>query len=133
MGTSVGAVYRNTLLSRVLSLDVHENLRVEKNRCPHPLEMGFEWSLGEPKGQVADYRYALSDGRSVHASDMGSWWAVHWDKVHPTLGRWWDHLVEDAPVWALAVFVMLIVGVVLLLVALARVLAKAGGSEGASA
>ena len=99
-------------MSRVLALDAHVDFRVGKEDIPHPLMMDFERSIGEPHGQIADFRFPLEDGRCIHARDMGKWWTVHWDRVHPTPEKWWDHLTQDAPMWALLV---LVIGVLLIL------------------
>jgi hypothetical protein len=89
----------NALLDQVLSFPAHAELSIPKGAIPHPLALGFEQSLGEPHGQVADYRAALPDGRGVHVRDMVGEWTVHWDRVFPSFERWVDHLREDSPGW----------------------------------
>ena len=87
------------LLDKVLERPAHEEVHLPKGAVPHPLSVGFDRSVGELRGQVADYRAELPDGRGLHIRDMVSHWAAHWDHVFPTLERWVDHLKEDSPGW----------------------------------
>ena len=82
----------------VLKLDPHKSLLVSKREVKHPLECGFVRSLGEPRGQLADYRLVLEDGRSIHVREYYGYYEVHWDKRDPTVDPI-GHLVEDAPHW----------------------------------
>lgn len=105
----------NAYLDEVLTLEAHEELLVPKNLIPHPFELGFEISFGEPKGQVADYRAELPDGRGLHVRDLVSRWSIHWDHVFPSLKRWVDHLREDSPVWFGLFILGLVIGAAVLL------------------
>jgi hypothetical protein len=118
----------NALLDQVLSFPAYAELTIPKGAIPHPLALGFEQSLGEPHGQVADYRAALPDGRGVHVRDMIGEWAVHWDKVFPSFERCVDHLREDSPGWySVLQFGLVIAGIVLLVLLIMFV---AGGARG---
>jgi len=63
---------------------------------PHPQVVGMTLSIGLPEGQVADYRYAFSDGSGVHVKDFGGHYQVHLDEVHPGVDPI-EHLRRDAP------------------------------------
>lgn len=63
--------------------------------------MGYYESSGEPKGQVADYRRALSDGRGIHIRVYSDHLTAHWDRKDPSTNPI-GHLLQDAPGWAIA-------------------------------
>jgi len=92
------------IVSNVLRLPFHQDLKVEKSAICHPAKEGFVKSLGEFQGQIADYRKRLSDGRSIHVREYSTHYLIHWDKVDPSnpIG----HLIEDAPHW---IFISVIV------------------------
>jgi hypothetical protein len=119
---------RSYLVSRALSLSAHESFDVDKSEVPHPLAMGFERSLGIPEGQLADYRFGLADGKGVHVREFGSFFRVHWDRVHPTLERWWDHLREDTPELALILVIGMVVALLLAFFWLVNSMAKRSGN-----
>jgi hypothetical protein len=108
----------NVLLDQVLALPAHAELSIPKGAIPHPFALGFEQSLGEPHGQVADFRAALPDGRGLHIRDMITSWAVHWDRVFPSLERWVDHLREDSPGWFGAFILSLVLAAAALVILL---------------
>ncbi len=71
------------LSSYVLGLPPHHGIIALKDRCLHPLQVGFRRSFGLPNGQVADYRLGLMDGRSIHALEYCGYYLVHWDVRDP--------------------------------------------------
>jgi hypothetical protein len=105
----------NPLLDRVLMLPAHAEITIQKGSIPHPTSLGFEQSLGEPHGQVADFRAALPDGRGVHIRDMVTRWTVHWDKVFPSQDRWVEHLRVDSPGWFMALIAGLLAAAIALI------------------
>jgi len=86
------------VIKRVLSLKPHKDLYIEKRRVTHPLYAGFRHSIGEPKGQIADYRLRLINGRSIHVREYKDHYRVHWDIVDPSVNPLL-HLKYDAPHW----------------------------------
>lgn len=79
------------------------NITIYKNdpvygRVPRISQSGvFRRSIGEPKGQIADWRFTMPwDSRSVHAVEYIDRYEIHVDKYdpakHPIM-----HLVNDAP------------------------------------
>ena len=85
------------IISSILRLPFHRDMKVKKSVICHPTEDGFIKSVGDFQGQIADYRKRLSDGRSIHVREYPAYFLVHWDKVDPSdlIG----HLIEDAPHW----------------------------------
>ncbi len=71
-------------------------LRVPRSSVLHPLDAGFQYSIGLPRGQSADFRLTLPDCRGLHVQDFGTHYEAHVDVVDPAcdLG---EHLFEDAP------------------------------------
>lgn len=65
---------------------------------PHPSEAGAARSLGLPRGQLRDWRFAPNpDASGVHVHEMhGGVFAAHLDRVHPDAGLV-AHLRADAP------------------------------------
>lgn len=88
------------IVARVLKERHHADLRIDKDAVPHPLDAGFVRHTGDPRGQHADYRRPLPDGRGVHVKEYRDSFAIHWDKVDP-LESWFGHIVADAPHWFL--------------------------------
>ena len=84
------------IINDILILPPHEEIIFSKDDIPHPLNMGFREDLGEPLGQIADYRLALRDGRSIHARDYGFEIGFHWDKIDPIFDGF-EHLRKDSP------------------------------------
>jgi len=80
-------------------LGVGVEVELGKDLLPHPSSMeGFQLSLGLPRGQVADYRMGLEDGRCLHVVEYQDHYAVHLDSTDPSrdpLG----HLLRDSPPW----------------------------------
>src|SRR5579872_4684141 len=88
------------IINKVLSLPCHQDLMVNAVFVSHPIHSGFVESIGEPQGQIADYRKCLPSSQSIHVRSFDTFYKVHWDKKDPhsdPLG----HLLEDAPHWAI--------------------------------
>jgi len=86
----------SNLIYRVLKLPVHQDIAVSKSAILSPLEEGFIESIGDFKGQVADFRRPMPDGRSIHVREFKKHFLVHWDFRDPSLDPL-GHLVQDAP------------------------------------
>jgi hypothetical protein len=84
------------VLNLVLTQPPHCDLVVPKDSYPHPLQAGFVQHFGDPKGQIADYRVSLSDGRGIHISEFSDSYVVHWDIVDPLINPL-GHIAQDAP------------------------------------
>ncbi len=87
-----------SIIRKVLTLKPHEDMLIPKASVKHPLAIGFKRSIGEPKGQSADYRLRLIDGRSIHVREYKDCYKVHWDIVDPSVNPI-RHLKYDAPHW----------------------------------
>ena len=97
------------VVNRVLANPVHVGLFLEKSSLPHPMSAGFVNSIGELKGQLADWRMPLADGRGIHVVEFQSYYDAHWDFKDPTVDPV-GHLLNDAAHW------LLLVGIVVALV-----------------
>ncbi len=93
------------------TLPPHEEMRISKFGYTQPLQAGFRTDVGEPKGQVADYRLQLSDGSGIHIVEFQDSYTVHWDKVDPSTNVV-EHINQDAPQWG-PVLGLVAVGVIL--------------------
>ena len=102
------------LLYRIIQITLikpaHEEWRISKNLMPHPLRIGFYPSLGDPYGQIADYRVPLTDRRSIHSREYKSNYGFHWDRRDPSLDPL-GHLIEDAPHWLIILGIGVVVGI----------------------
>ena len=107
----------------VLSLPCHSDLNVDCSIVPHPTSAGFLGSIGEPQGQIADYRKPTADLKSIHVRVFGSFYAVHWDKRDPHIDPI-GHLVEDAPFWGI-IAAICVVAIAYSLYRLARIVWRA--------
>jgi hypothetical protein len=58
-------------------------------------DLGYRRSWGTPKGQRADYRKPLEDGRGLHVRAYQGHMTVHWDRTAPSVNLV-GHLVDDA-------------------------------------
>lgn len=81
---------------RVLKFPVHKDIIVSKSTVANPIEEGFTRSVGDFKGQIADFRRPMPDGRSIHVREFAEHFLVHWDWRDPSLDPI-GHLVQDAP------------------------------------
>ena len=94
----------------ILRLPAHVDVTLPKHTIAHPKHAGFTEGIGEPQGQIGDYRRKFSGDRSLHVREFDDHFKVHWDKKDPDsdpLG----HLVEDAPYWLfLGSLVALVIG-----------------------
>jgi len=100
----------DNLIHHILRLPVHQDIAVSKSAILSPLEEGFRVSIGEFKGQMADFRRPMPDGRSIHVKEFKKHFLAHWDFRDPSLDPL-GHLVQDAPhilgLLSLAAFVVL--------------------------
>lgn len=96
---------------RVLRLPAHEDLVVTKSAIANPIEEGFARSIGDPQGQIADFRKPLPDGRCIHVREFAKHLLVHWDNRDPSLDPI-GHLVQDVPhiIILLSLFAIGVVG-----------------------
>ena len=97
---------------RVLQLPCHKDMRIKKSEICHPKYDGFQLNIGEPQGQLADYRKLLEDGRGLHIREYIDHYRIHWDKIHPI--NLIGHLIEDAPHWILICLLAAIIGIPIL-------------------
>ena len=98
MGGKKNMTSLQLIKKNVLSLPPHKPIYYLKDEMPHPLILGFQNDNGEPDGQLADYRFVLEDGKSIHVKEYEEHYSVHWDWVDPRKD-WIEHLRRDAPVW----------------------------------
>jgi len=89
--------WRQIILS-VLEHPPHHDLRIPKHITPRPEQCGFLQSIGEPQGQLMDFRYPLPDGRGIHAREYRDCYKVHWD-IRDFGYDPLEHLIKDAPHW----------------------------------
>lgn len=98
------------IIQITLKRPVHEEWRINKKLIPHPLTMGFYSSIGDPYGQIAGYRVALTDRRGIHSREYDFAYGFHWDNKDPSLSLA-GHLIEDAPHWLIVLVLGTAVGV----------------------
>lgn len=96
----------DSIIQGVLQKKAHENTILSKNGLSHPLNSGFRKAIGEPKGQLADYRLKLPDGKSVHVGDYSDMYSVHWDNIDPIVNAL-EHLRQDSPLYYLGVLTLM--------------------------
>lgn len=88
-----------SVIQAIARLGLGVEVELDKQWLLHPSKVeGFKLSLGMPRGQVADYRMRLSDGRCLHVVELRDRYLVHLDSVDPSdnpLG----HLLSDTPPW----------------------------------
>lgn len=89
-----------TAIDQILVQPPYKELHFSKNSINHPKHSGFQISIGDLQGQVADYRLALKDGRGIHVREFRNYFTIHWDKKDPTVDPI-GHLIEDATHWLL--------------------------------
>jgi len=89
------------VVSKVLALKPHEPIAIPKGQLPPPSQAGFKLSVGGPRGQLADYRLKLKDGRSIHVVEFKDRYEVHWDLADPE-EKPLSHLAVDSPKWLIA-------------------------------
>ena len=90
----------NEVISSALA---HGNVDVPKvsvdgETVPEPMETGlFYRSIGEQKGQIADYRLSLKNSESgIHVVEFRDHYSVHVDRFDPARHPV-KHLVHDSP------------------------------------
>lgn len=80
----------------VLSLPPHRDLTVIKSDWKLPEDA--RKTLGEPRGQKADWEITLKDGRRIHVVEFDKYYKIHWDLVSPCVNPL-GHLRKDARHW----------------------------------
>ncbi len=105
-----------SVVTRLSRLPFYRDVILDKTEIPHPSQSGFKKSIGEIKGQVADWRLTLRDGSCLHVVEFPQHYSIHRDQVNPDndpLG----HIVKDAPHWILigVLALLAIVGIASLL------------------
>lgn len=89
----------SSIAEEVLRKSEHEEVIVDKQLVPHPTQTTFfKRSLGIPRGQIADYRMKLKDGRSLHIVEFKDHYRIHWD-IHDPEENPLGHLLTDSPKW----------------------------------
>lgn len=90
----------NEVISSALTLGSVEVPKVSGNGelVPDPMETGlFYRSIGEQKGQIADYRLSLKHSESgIHVVEFRDHYSVHVDRFDPARYPF-RHLVHDSP------------------------------------
>jgi hypothetical protein len=86
-----------SIIKRVLNMPPHKPIIVPIDEVPDPEKEGAVRTIGEYKGQEADYEFTL-DERRVHIRKYKDHYEVHWDKVSPLVNAI-EHLRQDAPHW----------------------------------
>lgn len=87
------------IIEKVLDLDPHENMIVNKMSVPDPETAGFTEEVGDPTGQQADYRTVSPyDQRGIHVKEYENAYYIHWDKYAPSEDRI-AHIIEDTKYW----------------------------------
>jgi len=86
---------------KVLQKNCHEDIKIQKFHLIHPKKAGFYESIGEPQGQIADYRKPLKDGGCIHAREFEDHYSIHRDYFDPVKNLI-GHMVFDAPHWLVA-------------------------------
>lgn len=96
----------NDIISQVLSC---QNMTISKElpdggMMPHPSESRlFRRSVGERKGQMADWRASISGSdRGVHVVEFKHFYSIHVDQYDP-YKKPIEHLVHDSPKTGVAV------------------------------
>jgi len=97
------------IIKMVLKGKPHVDIIVAKDIIINPKFEGFIESIGEPQGQIKDYRKEV-DNKSIHVREFEGYYTVHWDEVDPHKDPF-GHLVKDSPHWlAIMLIGCLIVG-----------------------
>lgn len=86
---------RQMIIERVFANDPHVDIEFSIDEIPPPSHLGFRRATGEPRGQVADYRFTVGD-HSVHARVYPRVYSIHWDLVDPIVNAI-EHLRRDSP------------------------------------
>ena len=112
-----------TVLNRVRSMPPRESIVMPATLLPHPRDVGFIRTLGAPQGQWADWALSQKDGTRIHTVEImdadGGYYNVHWDEVDPAVDPA-GHLAVDAPAWGFALGMVALLGLVALIIFLAR-------------
>lgn len=97
---TVSPDFWNEVLSEVL---VRNEMTISKTlpdgtEVPHPSESGlFRKSIGEMKGQVADWRASIDgSNRGVHVVEFRDCYKIHVDEFDP-YKKPVEHMIHDSP------------------------------------
>ena len=85
-------------MGEIFRLPPHKEVRVPKQPRMLLRAEGFRPAVGDPVGQIADYRKTTPDGRSIHVREYDHSYGIHWDRIDPTIDAV-EHLRRDAPGW----------------------------------
>ncbi len=90
----------NSVIASVLSYGSAEIPKIDRNgiRVPEPEKSGlFHRSVGERKGQIADWRASITGSRrGIHAVEFDDRYSVHVDRFDPDKEPL-KHLLVDSP------------------------------------
>lgn len=100
MSYRAGPEIWNDIISKVLlcnRMTISKTLP-DGSEMPHPSDSGlFRRSVGERKGQIADWRASISGSdRGVHVVEFKEFYSIHVDKYDP-YKKPVEHLVHDSP------------------------------------
>ena len=99
-------------VDNMVFLQAHQEMRVPKFGSTNPLQAGFvQTYIEEAKGQIANYRMTLPDGRGIHLLEFLDCYMMHWDKKCPLLNPI-EHIKEDAPQYAPVLAILAVAGIV---------------------
>ncbi len=84
----------------ILDEPAHHEVPIPHHTPEELATLGFTEDRGAPKGQVADFRKPLPDGRGLHIRAYKDRMTIHWDHVDPNVSKL-GHLVKDTP-WLVA-------------------------------
>jgi len=89
-------VLSDDIIRIVLNLPPHEELVVSKSKWRLPPDA--KKTLGELRGQIADWEITLDDERRIHIVEFEDHYMIHWDFVSPHVNPL-KHLRLDAKHW----------------------------------
>jgi hypothetical protein len=108
------------MLSQTLrKMPAHTDIIIPKSLIPNPEAEGFRRTLGEPRGQKADYELTLEDGKRIHLLDYGDHYKAHWDWFSPLVDLI-KHLLYDSPHWLVVGIIAAGIGSAILMDSLLR-------------
>ncbi|AKA48620.1 hypothetical protein IX51_05355 [uncultured archaeon] len=100
MSAKPGPDIWNSIVSKVLICNrmIIPKFLPDGTEMPHPTESGlFRKSVGERKGQVADWRASVSGSdRGVHVVEFRNCYSIHVDQYDP-YKKPVEHIIYDSP------------------------------------